>query len=110
MNAEQGETPAILEVIVVPELCQRFLNCVRTARGAFAIDRATGKSSARPGAAGIDAAQLWKAGYSCPSGAIRFITSAGYRSPRWEEAAGWSSARHPAAGLPRGERGGEGTG
>jgi len=93
--------PAILEVQVEPELCARFLNCVRTAKGAFRVDRATGKSMATPSAAETPAEQLWKAGKSCPSGAIRFVTAAGYVMPRWYEAAGWDMTKHPAAGLSR---------
>ncbi len=93
----------IVEVQVVAELCMRFLNCSRITKGAFALDRRTGKSYPRSWQQ-LDPQTLWKAGWSCPSGAIRFVTNQGYLVPRWEEAARWESSRHPAAGRPRQQR------
>jgi hypothetical protein len=87
----------ILEVEVVPELCLSFLNCMRIATGAFATDPATRKT--RPARwREVDRDKLWKAGFSCPSGAIRFVTDTGYVVPRWEEAFLWQYDSHPAAG------------
>ncbi len=98
MADSSGRT--IVEVEIVPELCMRFLNCARITRGAFAIDRATGKSYPRRWQQ-VDSKTLWKAGWSCPSGAIRFTTTEGYVVPRWEEAARWDSSRHAAAAIIR---------
>jgi ferredoxin len=93
---------AIVEVEVVPDLCMQFLNCARIAKGAFRIDPTTRRTRPRNWR-DVDPEALWKAGWSCPSGAIRFVTDQGYVVPRWEEAARWDSSRHPAAGRP--ERG-----
>ena len=90
----------ILEVEVVPELCMCFLNCMRIATGAFQRDRATGRT--RPARwQQVDPAKLWRAAWSCPTGAIRFVTDEGYVNPRWEEAAHWRKDLHPAAGRRR---------
>ena len=90
----------ILEVEVVPELCMNFLNCMRIATGAFGRDPETGRT--RPTRwRGVEPAKLWKASWSCPSGAIRFVTERGYVNPRWEEAASWRTDGHPAAGRRR---------
>ena len=90
----------IVEVVVVPELCLSFLNCMRIATGAFGRDRETGRT--RPTRwEGVEPAKLWRAAWSCPSGAIRFVTEQGYVNPRWEEAAHWRSDSHPAAGHRR---------
>lgn len=97
--ADEGRT--IRSVEVVPELCMNFLNCMRIATGAFATDRASGKTHPTERWRSVDQAKLWRAGWSCPSGAIRFITDDGYVNPRWEEAARWNIERHPAAGLRR---------
>jgi len=88
----------VVDVEIVPELCMRFLNCARITRGAFALNRATGKSYPRRWQQ-VDPQTLWRAGWSCPTGAIRFVTGDGYVVPRWEEAARWDTSRHPAAGL-----------
>ncbi len=98
MTEYRRDERIIAEVEVVPELCMRFLNCARIAKGAFITDRATGKTRPRDGWKQADPEALWKAGWSCPSGAIRFVTERGYVVPRWEEAARWDSSRHPAAG------------
>lgn len=90
----------IVEVEVVPELCMQFLNCMRIATGAFRTDPATRKTTSAHWRQ-IEPARLWKAAWSCPSGAIRFVTRDGYVAPRWEEASLWSSQRHPAAGIRR---------
>jgi uncharacterized Fe-S cluster protein YjdI len=90
----------ILDVEVTPELCMNFLNCMRIATGAFARDHQTGRT--RPARwQQVEPAKLWKAGWSCPSGAIRFVTDRGYVVPRWEEAAQWRTEAHPAAGRRR---------
>jgi ferredoxin len=92
---------SIVEVEVVPELCMSFLNCMRIATGAFGTDRATGRTRATQRWKKVDASKLWRAGWSCPTGAIRFVTDQGYVNPRWEEASRWSVGSHPAAGLRR---------
>ncbi len=99
MTEYRRDERAVTGVEVVPELCMRFLNCSRITKGAFAIDRSTGKTYPRRWR-DVDQATLWKAGWSCPSGAIRFIAGGVYVVPRWEEAARWDSARHPAASRP----------
>ncbi len=109
MTQYRRDERTIVAVEVVPELCMRFLNCARIAKGAFTTDRTSGKT--RPHnwkAADTDA--VWKAGWSCPSGAIRFVTDAGYVVPRWEEAARWDTSQHPAAGRSEAGRGGEAAG
>ena len=95
----------ILSVEVQPELCMNFLNCMRIATGGFARDRQTRRT--RPARwREVEPAKLWRAAWSCPSGAIRFVTDQGYVAPRWEEAAHWRTDSHPAAGRhrPREER------
>jgi len=94
--AREPDGPKILEVIVEPELCMRFMNCMRIARRAFKLNKETGKSSA-PGWQDVDPALLWQAGRSCPSGAIRLLTDQGYVVPRWQETDSWSMDKHPAA-------------
>lgn len=90
----------ILEVEVEPALCMRFMNCMRIATGGFSTDPATGKT--RPSHwRRVPPAELWKAGWSCPSGAIRFVTDRGYLVPRWDEAAHWRTDSHPAVGRRR---------
>lgn len=90
----------IVGVEVVPELCMNFLNCMRIATGGFGRDRATGRT--RPTRwQGVEPSKLWRAAWSCPSGAIRFGTDQGYVVPRWEEAAHWRTEAHPAAGRRR---------
>jgi uncharacterized Fe-S cluster protein YjdI len=89
---------AIKDVEVVPELCMNFRNCVRIASGAFITNPKTGKTQPARWQQ-VDPDQLWKAGWSCPSGAIRFVTDEGYVVPRWDEVAHWESARHPGAGA-----------
>ena len=91
----------ILEIEVVPELCLSFLNCMRIATGAFGTDRRTRRTSASERWKQVDASKLWRAAWSCPTGAIRFTTNRGYVNPRWEEAARWSTDAHPAAGRRR---------
>jgi ferredoxin len=90
----------IVDVEVVPELCMNFRNCVRIARGAFVTDPQTGKTRAALWQK-VDPEQVWRAGWSCPSGAIRVKTAEGYVVPRWDEIAHWESERHRAAALPR---------
>jgi ferredoxin len=87
----------IVEVQVVPELCMNFRNCVRIATGAFVPDPTTGKT--RVGIwQRVAPEELWKAAWSCPSGAIRLVTQEhGYVVPRWDEIAHWDTNRHPAA-------------
>jgi len=88
-------------VEVVPELCMNFLNCMRIATGAFATDRQTRRTKPARWQQ-VDVHKLWKAGWSCPSGAIRFVTDQGYVVPRWEEAFNWRTESHVAAGRRRG--------
>ena len=99
MSAREPDDPQILDVVVEPEICCRFMNCLRIARKAFRLDKVTGKSSA-PGWRDVDPALLWQAGRSCPSGAIRIVTDQGYVVPRWQETDAWSMAKHPAAARP----------
>ncbi len=102
MRERKRQGGPVQSVEVVPELCMNFRNCVRIAPAAFVPDPRTGKT--RPGAwAQVDPELLWKAGWSCPSGAIRFVTDEGYVVPRWDEVAHWDSERHPAAGARPGE-------
>ena len=90
----QGEP--IREVIVEPSLCLNFRNCMRIAKGGFIGDPKTGKT--RPALwQRVPPEDLWKAAWSCPSGAIRFVTDRGYVVPRWDEVARWDIDRHPAA-------------
>jgi ferredoxin len=91
----------ILEIEVVPELCLSFMNCMRIATGAFETDHERQRTRPTKRWRQVAPAKLWRAGWSCPSGAIRFVTDQGYVTPRWEEAARWSSQRHPAAGVKR---------
>ena len=93
----------ILDVEVVPELCMCFLNCMRIATGGFARNRETGRTGPARWQQ-VEPAKLWRAAWSCPSGAIRFVTDGGYVVPRWDEAAAWRTDSHPAAGKERGER------
>ena len=52
----------------------------------------------------VAAEDLWKAAWSCPSGAIRLVTQEhGYVVPRWNEIAHWDTNRHPAAGRKNDE-------
>lgn len=90
----------VLEVEVVPELCMSFLNCMRIATGAFGRDRETRRTKPTRWQ-GVEPAKLWRSAWSCPSGAIRFVTDQGYVNPRWEEAAHWQTDAHPAAGQRR---------
>jgi ferredoxin len=99
MTAREPDNPEITDVIVEPELCMRFMNCMRIARRAFKLSKETGKSSA-PGWRDVDPALLWQAGRSCPSGAIRLVTEDGYVAPRWQETDNWSMDKHPAASRP----------
>jgi ferredoxin len=92
--------PAIVDVEVAPEICMNFRNCLRMAPGAFVTDPATKKT--RPALwQRVDPEALWNAGFSCPTGAIRFVTEQGYVVPRWQEAASWDTARHPGAARRR---------
>ncbi len=77
-----------------------FLNCMRIATGAFATDRQTRRTKPARWQQ-VDVHKLWKAGWSCPSGAIRFVTDQGYVVPRWEEAFNWRTESHVAAGRRR---------
>jgi len=88
----------IVEVEVVPELCLSFLNCMRIATGAFVTDRLTRRTRASERWQRVDCSRLWRAAWSCPTGAIRFVTDRGYVNPRWEEASLWRTDSHPAAG------------
>ena len=90
----------ILDVEVVPELCMNFLNCMRIATGGFARDRESRRTKPARWQQ-VDPTRLWRAAWSCPSGAIRFRTDEGYVNPRWEEAAHWRKDLHPAAGRRR---------
>ena len=99
MAARETDQPAIVDVIVEPDLCMRFMNCVRIASKAFKLRKDIGRSSA-PGWRDVDPALLWQAGRSCPSGAIRIVTEEGHVTPRWQETDGWKMDRHPAAGRP----------
>jgi ferredoxin len=98
-DSSAPDQPRIVDVVVEPEVCMRFMNCLRIARKGFKLDRVTGKSSA-PGWRDVDPDELWEAGRSCPSGAIRIITDRGYVVPRWQEASAWDTRKHPAAGRP----------
>ena len=97
---EEPSPPRIVDVIVEPEICMRFMNCLRIASRAFKLDKVSGKSSA-PGWQNADPERLWEAGRSCPSGAIRIVTDQGYVIPRWEETERWALDKHPAAGRPK---------
>ena len=99
MAAREPDDPEIVDVLVDPELCMRFMNCLRIARKAFKLRQDNGRSSA-PGWRDVDPALLWQAGRSCPSGAIRIVTDEGAVKPRWQETDGWSMDKHPAAGRP----------
>jgi ferredoxin len=98
-TADQGRT--ILQVEVVPELCMNFMNCMRIATGAFATDRQTHHTRPTERWQQLEPIRLWRAAWSCPTGAIRFVTDQGYVNPRWEEAAAWRIDAHPAAGRRR---------
>jgi ferredoxin len=82
----------------VPELCLSFLNCMRIATGAFVTDRLTRRTRASERWQRVESSRLWRAAWSCPTGAIRFVTDRGYVNPRWEEASLWRTDSHPAAG------------
>jgi ferredoxin len=97
--AREPDNPEILDVEVAPDICCRFMNCLRIARKAFRLDKQTGRSSA-PGWREVDPALLWQAARSCPTGAIRLMTAEGYVVPRWQETDAWSMDRHPAAARP----------
>lgn len=97
MTGEQATAPRVVDVQVVPELCMNFRNCVRIARGAFLTDPTTGRTRAARWQ-NVPPEDLWKAGWSCPSGAIVLVTDRGRVTPRWDEAAHWDTRRHPAAG------------
>jgi ferredoxin len=99
MAADAGRS--IVAVEVEPELCMSFLNCMRIATGAFSTDRGTRRTRPSDRWKSVDPSKIWRAAWSCPTGAIRFVTDKGYVSPRWEEAARWSTRTHPAAGLRR---------
>ncbi len=102
MKTAKRQGVPIEEVHVVPELCMNFRNCARLAPGAFRTDPATGKT--RPARwERVDSELVWRAGWSCPSGAIRFVTAEGYVAPRWDEVARWETAHHRAAALQPGE-------
>ncbi len=100
MRPPKRQQGPIKDVQVVPELCMNFRNCVRIAQGAFVTDPKTGKTRAALWER-VDPDLLWRAGWSCPSGAIRFLTEEGYVVPRWDEIAHWESDRHRAAALER---------
>ena len=102
MRETKTFTPAIRDVEVVPELCSNFRNCLRIAPGAFVPDMQTGRTRAALWQQ-ADPEALWKAAWSCPSGAIRFATDQGYVVPRWDEIAHWDTNRHRAAGIRPGE-------
>ena len=99
MAAREADQPKILDVIIEPDLCMRFMNCMRIARRAFAPDRDGGPSHPTNWQS-VDPALLWQAGRSCPSGAIRLVTEDGYVAPRWQETDAWSMDKHPAAARP----------
>lgn len=99
MSDTPPKQPEILDVIVEPQICMRFMNCLRIAKPAFRLDKDSGKSSA-PRWREVDPEKLWEAGRSCPSGAIRFLTDQGYVVPRWQETGSWDLTKHPAAGRP----------
>ncbi len=98
-RATEGSGAEILDVMVEPEVCCRFMNCLRIGRKAFRLDKTTGKSSA-PGWRDVDPAVLWQAARSCPAGAIRIVTDQGSVKPRWQETDAWSMDKHPAAARP----------
>jgi ferredoxin len=100
VRAPKRQDGRITGVEVVPELCMNFRNCVRIAPGAFITDPQTGKTRAALWERATPD-QLWAAGWSCPSGAIRVLTDDGYVVPRWDEIAHWESDRHRAAALER---------
>lgn len=99
MSAREPDNPTVVDVVVEPDLCMRFMNCMRIARRAFRAGKDGGKTSAAEWRA-VDPALLWQAGRSCPSGAIRIVTDQGSVKPRWQETDGWSMDKHPAAGRP----------
>src|SRR5712692_8502214 len=99
MAAREPDDPEILDVRVEPDICCRFMNCLRIARKAFKLDKDSGKSSA-PGWREVEPTLLWQAGRSCPTGAIRILTAEGYVVPRWQETDAWSMDKHPAAARP----------
>lgn len=99
MAAREPDNPTIVDVVVEPDLCMRFMNCLRIARKAFKLRQDNGRSSA-PGWRDVDPTLLWQAGRSCPSGAIRILTEEGYVTPRWQETDAWSMDKHPAAARP----------
>jgi ferredoxin len=98
-QATESGGAQIVDVVVEPDLCMRFMNCMRIARRAFKPDKDSGKSTA-PGWRDVDPALLWQAGRSCPSGAIRIVTERGSVKPRWQETDAWSMDKHPAASRP----------
>ena len=100
MSGSSDAEPTITDVEVVPELCVNFRNCIRMAPGAFIPDPK--RNVTRPALwQRVEPAKLWAAARSCPSGAIRFVTERGTVVPRWQEAAGWDTTKHPAAARPR---------
>jgi ferredoxin len=107
MSDSKQDSGTIVDVQIVPELCMNFRNCLRIAAGGFVTDPATGKTRVALWQR-VAPEELWKAAWSCPSGAIRLVTQEhGYVVPRWDEIAHWDIERHPAAGrkgdevLPR---------
>jgi ferredoxin len=97
--AREPDNPRIVDVVVEPDICCRFMNCVRIAGRAFRMSKDTGKSSPARWQ-DVDPALLWQASRSCPTGAIRIVTDDGYVVPRWQETDGWSMDKHPAAARP----------
>jgi len=97
VSGEKLDGGTLVDVQLVPELCMNFRNCVRIATGAFVPDPATGKTRVALWQR-VAPEELWKAAWSCPSGAIRLVTQEhGYVVPRWDEIAHWDTNRHPAA-------------
>ena len=99
MSAREPDNPTITDVVVEPELCMRFMNCMRFARRAFKVGKNGGPTTPTKWRE-VDPALLWQAGRSCPSGAIRLVTEQGYVAPRWQETDNWSMDKHPAAARP----------
>ncbi len=97
MGARESDDPTIVDVVVNPDICCRFMNCLRMGGRAFQLDKASGKSSA-PRWRDVDPKLLWEASRSCPTGAIRIVTEDGSVTPRWQETDAWTMDKHPAAG------------